>query len=84
MTQAGPPSIYYGEAIGMRYVEGVPSREGSLLDGVVAVNAGTSGLGERAGTRTPMQWDDSANAAITFLNPEDRAYPDERNTVLER
>ncbi len=65
MTQAGPPTIYYGEEIGMRYVEGVPSKEGSLLDGIAAVNAGTSGLGERAGTRTPMQWDASANAGFS-------------------
>ncbi|MGE9296055.1 MAG: alpha-amylase family glycosyl hydrolase [Puniceicoccales bacterium] len=75
MTQAGPPTIYYGEEIGMRYVEGVPSKEGSLLDGIIAVNAGTTGLGERAGTRTPMQWDDTANAGFSTAAAEDLYLP---------
>ncbi|WP_269522658.1 alpha-amylase family glycosyl hydrolase [Coraliomargarita parva] len=70
MTQAGPPTIYYGEEIGMRYVEGVPSKEGSLLDGIVAINAGTTELGERAGTRTPMQWDDSDNAGFSTASAD--------------
>ncbi|WPJ94229.1 alpha-amylase family glycosyl hydrolase [Coraliomargarita algicola] len=70
MTQAGPPTIYYGEEIGMRYVEGVAAKEGSTLDGIVAINAGTSGLGERAGTRTPMQWDASKNAGFSSAEAE--------------
>lgn len=69
MTQAGPPTIYYGEEIGMRYVEDSPAKEGSTLIGITAVNAGTD-YGERAGTRTPMQWDDSPNAGFSTANPE--------------
>ena len=75
MTQAGPPTIYYGEEIGMRYVEGTPSKEGSLLDGIIAINAGTTELGERAGTRTPMQWDGSANAGFSTVAEEDLYLP---------
>ncbi len=69
MTQAGPPTIYYGEEIGMRYVEDSPPKEGSTLEGITAVNAGTT-LGERSGTRTPMQWDDSANAGFSTATPD--------------
>ncbi|MDQ8192879.1 alpha-amylase family glycosyl hydrolase [Coraliomargarita sp. SDUM461004] len=65
MTQAGPPTIYYGEEIGMRYVDGTVAKEGSTLDGIIAVNAGTIGMGERSGTRTPMQWDTSPNAGFS-------------------
>jgi maltose alpha-D-glucosyltransferase/alpha-amylase len=36
--------LYYGDEIGMRYVEGAPNKEGGY---------------ERTGSRTPMQWDDS-------------------------
>lgn len=41
------PAIYYGEEIGMRYVPGLPDTEGSVM---------RSGH-NRAGSRTPMQWD---------------------------
>jgi maltose alpha-D-glucosyltransferase/alpha-amylase len=60
MTQAGLPTIYYGDEIGMRYVPGTPAKEGSTLNGVTAPNAGAPN-GERAGTRTPMSWDGSKN-----------------------
>jgi maltose alpha-D-glucosyltransferase/alpha-amylase len=75
MTQAGPPTIYYGEEIGMRYVDGLASKEGSLLDGIVAINAGTTELGERAGARTPMQWDASANAGFSSAIAEHLYLP---------
>jgi maltose alpha-D-glucosyltransferase/alpha-amylase len=39
------PFIYYGDEIGMRYVAGLTSKEGGF---------------ERTGSRTPMQWDDTA------------------------
>jgi maltose alpha-D-glucosyltransferase/alpha-amylase len=64
LTQAGPPTIYYGDEIGMRYVPETPPKEGSTLMGITAVNAGTAD-GERAGTRTPMQWDDSDAAGFS-------------------
>lgn len=50
MTMPGVPVIYYGDEIGMRYVEGLPSKEGAY---------------HRAGSRTPMQWDSSKNAGFS-------------------
>lgn len=44
MTMAGVPFVYYGDEIGMRYIEGLTSVEG--------------GYG-RTGSRSPMQWDKS-------------------------
>ena len=41
------PAIYYGDEIGMRDLPGLPDTEGSVM---------RSGY-NRAGTRTPMQWD---------------------------
>ena len=72
LTQAGIPTIYYGDEIGMRFVPGTPPREGSTLAGIEAPNAGAPD-GERAGTRTPMQWDDSKNDGFSTAAP-DRLY----------
>lgn len=41
LTLPGVPFIYYGDEIGMRYIEGLPSKEGGY---------------HRTGARTPMQW----------------------------
>jgi maltose alpha-D-glucosyltransferase/alpha-amylase len=49
------PAIYYGDEIGMRHVPCLPDTEGSLM---------ASGY-NRAGARTPMQWDSSANAGFS-------------------
>jgi glycosidase len=57
------PTIYYGDEIGMRYVPGLPDKEGSTL----------SPDNNRAGSRTPMQWDDSAGAGFSSA-PPDRFY----------
>ncbi|WPJ97415.1 alpha-amylase family glycosyl hydrolase [Coraliomargarita algicola] len=88
MTQAGPPTIYYGEEIGMRYVEDAPAKEGSTLQGITAANAGTLDLGERAGTRTPMQWDDSDNAGFSTASESELYLPidsdPERPTVAKQ
>ena len=46
LTWPALPSIYYGDEIGMRYVPGLASLEGSALGPRY----------ERAGSRTPMQW----------------------------
>jgi maltose alpha-D-glucosyltransferase/alpha-amylase len=64
LTQAGPPTLYYGDEIGMRFLAGSPPKEGSTLEGITADNAGAAD-GERSGTRTPMQWDDTANAGFS-------------------
>jgi glycosidase len=85
MTQAGLPTIYYGDEIGMRHIDGTPPKEGSTLIGVVAPNAGGAG-GERAGTRTPMQWDSSANAGFSTA-PTEQLYlpldPDSNRPTVE-
>lgn len=52
LSMPGAPFIYYGDEIGMRYVEGLTSVEG--------------GYG-RTGSRTPMQWDDSLSAGFQQL-----------------
>ena len=49
------PAIYYGDEIGMRQVPGLPDTEGSINP------AGYN----RAGARTPMQWDSSPNAGFS-------------------
>jgi maltose alpha-D-glucosyltransferase/alpha-amylase len=48
------PTIYFGDEIGMRYVPGLPDKEGSQLNSE-----------SRQGSRTPMQWDGSANAGFS-------------------
>ena len=50
LTWPGAPFIYYGDEIGMRYIAGLPSKEG--------------GYG-RTGARTPMQWDDGRSAGFS-------------------
>lgn len=45
-TMPGVPFIYYGDEIGMDYMEGLPSKEGGYI---------------RTGSRTPMQWNDEKN-----------------------
>ena len=40
-TMPGVPFVYYGDEIGMDYIEGLPSKEGGYI---------------RTGSRTPMQW----------------------------
>ena len=49
LSMPGAPFIYYGDEIGMRYVEGLTSVEGGF---------------SRTGSRSPMQWDDGVNAGF--------------------
>lgn len=58
LSMPGAPFIYYGDEIGMRYVEGLASVEG--------------GYG-RTGSRAPMQWDDTTNAGFSAA-PRERLY----------
>ncbi|MBR5087919.1 MAG: glycosylase [Ruminiclostridium sp.] len=58
LTMPGAPFIYYGDEIGMRYVEDIPSVEGGY---------------ERTGSRSPMQWDDTVNAGFSAA-PPDKLY----------
>lgn len=57
------PAIYYGDEIGMRYLPGLPDHEGSVLGPRY----------NRAGSRTPMQWDGSPGAGFSTA-PADRLY----------
>ena len=57
-TLPGVPFLYYGDEIGMRYLENLPSKEGGYT---------------RTGSRTPMQWDRSRNMGFSDA-PENRLY----------
>ncbi len=55
LSMPGAPFIYYGDEIGMKYIENIPSVEG--------------GYG-RTGSRSPMQWDNSKNAGFSDASPD--------------
>lgn len=55
LSMPGAPFIYYGDEIGMRYVEGLTSVEG--------------GYG-RTGSRSPMQWNSGLNAGFSSAAAE--------------
>lgn len=73
----GAPFLYYGDEIGMRYVEGLTSVEGGY---------------ERTGSRSPMQWDKSTNAGFSSAPPEklyiaidpDSSRPDAASQMEQR
>lgn len=58
LSMPGAPFIYYGDEIGMNYVENLVSVEG--------------GYG-RTGSRSPMQWDNSTNAGFSTA-PSEKLY----------
>ena len=58
LSMPGAPFLYYGDEIGMRYVEGLTSVEGGY---------------SRTGSRSPMQWDGSTNAGFSSA-PKDKLY----------
>ena len=53
-TMPGVPFLYYGDEIGMRY-RILPTKEGGY---------------QRTGSRTPMQWDDTANLGFSEADPQ--------------
>lgn len=55
LSMPGAPFIYYGDEIGMRYVEGLTSVEGGY---------------ERTGSRSPMQWNKMTNAGFSTAAAE--------------
>jgi maltose alpha-D-glucosyltransferase/alpha-amylase len=55
LTLPTVPAIYYGDEIGMRYLPSLPDVEGSQLNPT----------SNRAGSRTPMQWDGTPNAGFS-------------------
>lgn len=52
-TMPGVPFVYYGDEIGMDYIEGLPSKEGGYI---------------RTGSRTPMQWNSNKNHGFSESN----------------
>jgi glycosidase len=60
LTWPGAPFIYYGDEIGMRYIPGLATKEGSYV---------------RTGARTPMQWDDGQNAGFSTASKEKLYLP---------
>ncbi len=67
LTLKGIPFIYYGEEIGMRFLPGLPDKEGSVLTNYENRN--------RAGTRTPMQWSNNPNVGFSIASPEKMYLP---------
>ena len=62
LTMPGVPFVYYGDEIGMRYIENLPSKEGGY---------------NRTGARTPMQWGSGKNLGFSesdtpYLPVDDR------------
>jgi len=55
LTMPGVPFLYYGDEIGMKFVEGLNSREGGY---------------SRTGTRTPMQWNSGRNKGFSEAAPD--------------
>ena len=60
LTMPGAPFVYYGDEIGMRYVEGLTSVEGGF---------------NRTGARSPMQWDSCVNAGFSAAAKEKLYIP---------
>jgi maltose alpha-D-glucosyltransferase/alpha-amylase len=64
------PLIYYGEEIGMRFMTGLPTVEGSQT------------VLNRAGSRTPMQWDNTLNAGFSKADPSKLYLPVDREECI--
>ena len=58
-TMPGVPYLYYGDEIGMRYLD-LPTKEGGY---------------SRTGSRTPMQWDESKNLGFSKGDAADLYLP---------
>ncbi len=66
LSMPGAPYIYYGDEIGMRYIEGLTSKEGGY---------------NRTGARSPMQWDDSKNAGFSTADADKLYIPIDTDTM---
>lgn len=69
LTMPGAPFIYYGDELGMRKIHDLPSKEGGY---------------HRTGSRTPMQWDLSANFGFSSAEPDMLYLPvdEEKGSVI--
>lgn len=65
LTFSDLPVIYYGDEIGLKYLEGMPNKEGSRVFGRF----------NRAGSRTPMQWSKEKNAGFSLAESESLYLP---------
>jgi glycosidase len=65
LTWPAIPALYYGEEIGMRFVPGLGDVEGSVLGPRY----------NRAGSRTPMQWEPAPGAGFSSAPPEQFYLP---------
>lgn len=59
LTMPGVPFIYYGDEIGMDYMENLPSKEGGY---------------QRTGSRTPMQWNLERNMGFSSIEDSTRLF----------
>ena len=59
-TMPGVPFLYYGDEIGMRFIEGLKSKEGGY---------------NRTGSRTPMQWAPGKNLGFSEAAPSELYLP---------
>lgn len=59
-TMPGVPFLYYGDEIGMLFIEGLVSKEGGY---------------DRTGSRTPMQWTHGPNLGFSDASPEKLYLP---------
>jgi len=64
LTMPGVPFIYYGDEIGMKYIESLPSKEGGY---------------NRTGSRTPMQWSNGRNAGFSEATANKLYLPVDRS-----
>ncbi len=62
LSMPGVPFIYYGDEIGMRKLAGLHSKEGGYY---------------RTDSRTPMQWDNTANAGFSSASPVQLYLPED-------
>ncbi len=65
LTLRGTPILYYGEEIGMKTTP--PMRKEDVRDPIGRI--GWPEVKGRDGERTPMQWDESANAGFSTATP---------------
>ncbi len=70
MTLQSIPLVYYGDEIGLRFISGLPDKEGSLIKGKY----------NRAGTRTPMQWNTTKGAGFSDGDPASFYLPVDSST----
>ena len=77
LTWQSVPYIYYGDEIGMKFISSqLPDKEGSVIPrNFVPYYA------NRAGTRTPMQWDRSLNAGFSTAESSRLYLPIDSNVA---